>query len=176
MAASYFLLLAQKKVTKEKGTLGAAALEGTRRAKALGPRFRGDDETWIASSLLLRFGDRDCRALLFPGPSRPRRAGGGNCRVHRTRSRAGCARVRCQYRDVLSADPVACSRSRRGMDAPATAAARVSFSLVTFFWTSKRKSPADRDVRRTTHGREPVLEATLNPKRRTNTIPTQPSP
>ena len=89
MATSYFLLLAQKKVTKEKGTLGtarspvarvrygrtgsanrpsmassrigaihradrvrstrlirppfAAALEGTAKAKALGPRFRGDD-------------------------------------------------------------------------------------------------------------------------------------
>jgi len=28
------------------------------------------------------------------------------------------------------------------MDARVTAAARVSFSLVTFFWTSKRKSPA----------------------------------
>jgi len=90
------------------------------------------------------------------------------------RSRAGCARVRCQYRDVLSADPVACSRSRRGMDAPATAAARVSFSLVTFFWTSKRKSPADRDVRRTTHGREAVIAKT--PERHASLALTLPSP
>jgi hypothetical protein len=29
------------------------------------------------------FCGRDCRALLFPGPSRPRRAGGGNSRAER---------------------------------------------------------------------------------------------
>ena len=183
LAAGYFLLLAQKKVTKENGTLGAAPLaaravrygrtgsakrpsmasrpnrrDPSRRPRAghaAGPSalrrgFRGDPEEqrrWVPASAgttkpgspRLCFCGRDCRALLFPGPSRPRRAGAGNCRVHRTRSRAGCARVRCQYRDVLSADPAACSRSHAGMDARVTAAARVPFSLVTFFWASKRK-------------------------------------
>ena len=32
-------------------------------------------------------------------------------------ARAGCARVRCLYMDVLSANPGACSRSHAGMDA-----------------------------------------------------------
>src|SRR5512142_3091463 len=104
MVAGYFLLLAQKKVTKENGTLGAApspmarvrygrtgsagrpsmasrpnrrdpsrarvqstrlvhppfaaALEGTRRAKALGPAFAG------TTKLFFCFCGRDCRALL----------------------------------------------------------------------------------------------------------------
>jgi len=47
------------------------------------------------------------RSALFPGPSRPRRAGGGKVAK---RSPAGCRRVRRQYMDVLSANPGACSR------------------------------------------------------------------
>ena len=88
----------------------------------------------ISDSLLLRQG---LPRSALPGPSRPRRAGGG---LVAKRSPAGCRRVRPQHMDVLWANPGACSRSRRGMDAPATAAARVPFSLVTFFWASKRKA------------------------------------
>ena len=57
----------------------------------------------------------------------------------RQRSPAGSRRVRRQYKDVLSANPAACSRSLPGKDARQTATARVPFSLVTLFWASKRK-------------------------------------
>ena len=50
----------------------------------------------------------DC--ALLSGPVRVRRAYGGNVAQ---RSRARCARVCSQYRDVLSANPVVRSRSRR---------------------------------------------------------------
>ena len=143
MAASYFLLLAQKKVTKEKGTLGFAPspkargrcgwtgsahrascpvvrigavpraarasrgwsvhppplLRGNPKSQGAGSRFRGDDE-WVRVGYIRCFCGRDCRALLFRVPSRPRRAGVGNSRVRRTRARAGCARVRSRHRDV----------------------------------------------------------------------------
>src|SRR4051794_34334789 len=100
------------------------------------PAFAGTTERWfeaLASALLLR---QDCRALALPGPSRPRRAGEGKSRQ---RSPAGGRRVRRQHTDVLSANPAACSRSLPGRDARQTATARVPFSLVTFFWASKRK-------------------------------------
>ena len=54
-------------------------------------------------------------------------------------ARARCARVRCRHKDVPSANLRSRLRSRWGMDAPATADARVPFSLVTFSWASKRK-------------------------------------
>jgi hypothetical protein len=73
------------------------------------PLLRGDpkgaaketDMLHISGVAYIRcFCGRDCRALLFPGPSRPRRAGAGNSRVPRTRARAGCARVRSRHTDV----------------------------------------------------------------------------
>ncbi len=138
MAAGYFLLLAQKKVTKENGTLGSAPLAQRavrcgrtgsadrpsmacsrigaipRAARALrgfsvrpSPLLRGDPRArarWIAAFAGMtglgarrlysassingvaicgdtshRFCGRDCRALPCPDPSRPRRAGAGNC-------------------------------------------------------------------------------------------------
>ena len=118
-----------------------------------------------------RFCGRDCRALLYPGPSRPRRAGGGKAAK---RWPAGCRPLRREHTDVLPAKPSESLRSLPGRDARQTAAARVSFSLVTFFWTSKRKSPADRDVRRTTHGREAVIAKT--PERHASLALTLPSP
>jgi hypothetical protein len=130
--------VAQKKVTKENGNLGAApspsarvrygrtglakrpsmASRPNRRDPSRRPRaghaafpsalrrgFRGDPKSQGegAGSTLSRgrrnlgsrrfasascFCGRDCRALLFPGPSRPRRAGGGSAACFRTRARA----------------------------------------------------------------------------------------
>jgi hypothetical protein len=52
-------------------------------------------------------------------------------------SRAGCARVCRQHRDVLSANPGACSRSRRaGM--PVDRVLEGALSLVTFFGQAKK--------------------------------------
>src|SRR3954466_5190961 len=62
---SYFLLLVQEKVTKENSPF-AAALEGFEsesKAKALGPRFRGDDAILVRGALLLAL-------LLRQGPPR----------------------------------------------------------------------------------------------------------
>ena len=52
---------------------------------------------------------------------------------------AGCRPLRREYTDVLPAKPGATLRSHAGTDARVTADARVPFSLVTFFWASKRK-------------------------------------
>ena len=83
----------------------------------------------------LRFCGQDGRALLCPGPSRPRRGRGGKSP---TGARARCARVRCRHRDVPSANLRSVLAKSPGRS-PATAAARVPFSLVTFSWASKRK-------------------------------------
>ena len=83
----------------------------------------------------VRFCGRDCRALLFPGPSRPRRAGGGNSpKGHAQDARASDLGTRmCRERSPEPAR-VVCRHGCRQ-----TAAARVPFSLATFFWASKRK-------------------------------------
>src|SRR6476469_2667592 len=117
MVAGYFLLLAQKKVTKENGTLGFAPSaaprvrygrtgfahrpsmaccrnrrDPSRRPRAVhaafrppfaaaprGPESKSGSTAYMRHRIYTtgRFCGRDCRALLFPGPSRPRRAGGG---------------------------------------------------------------------------------------------------
>ncbi len=84
-----------------------------------------------------RFCGRDCRALLFPGPSRPRRAGAGSVAK---RWPAGCRPVRREHMDVLPANPGACSRSHARRDARVTADARVSFSWLLLFGQAKRSN------------------------------------
>ena len=142
LAAGYFLLLAQKKVTKENGTLGFApsplarvrygrtgsahraslpccpnrrdpsrrpraghaafpstlrrCSEGTRRAKRKKPTCRIYPMSHISGASAAGTAAL-CSSRV---PSRPRRAGAGNSRVHRTRARAGCARVRSRHMDV----------------------------------------------------------------------------
>ena len=66
-------------------------------------------------------------------------------------SRAGCARVCRQYTDVLPANPGTCSRSRRGMDAPATATSRVHF-FGYFLCASKESDSPARDGGRSPTG------------------------
>ncbi len=82
-----------------------------------------------------RFCGRDCRALLLPGPSRPRRAGAGSVAK---RWPAGCRPVRPQYTDVLWANPGACSRSSPAR-MPADRGREGVSLLVTSLWTSKEK-------------------------------------
>ncbi len=69
-------------------------------------------------------------------PSRPRQGLGGKAAK---RWPAGCRPLRREHTDVLPAKPSESLRSLPGMDARQTATARVPFSLVTFFWASKRK-------------------------------------
>ena len=180
MAASYFLLLAQKKVTKENGTLGYAPLaeravrygwtgsahgpsmarcpnrrdpsrrpraghaafpstlrrcsEGTRRAKRKKekkPTCRIYPVSHISGASAA--GTAALCSSGFPlgrGEGAKEKARQG--RAHDARAFAVGTRM-CRQR--TSAAP---SRSRRAR-CPATAAARVPFSLVTFSWASKRK-------------------------------------
>ena len=173
MAASYFLLLAQKKVTKEKGTLGfapspkarvrygrtgsahrascpvvriGAVPRAARASRGFSvhppPLLRGNPRAKQSGSesrrvgYIRRFCGRDCRALLFRVPSRPRQGLGGKAAK---RWPAGCRPLRREHTDVLQAKPSGHLRSHAGRDARVTAAARVPFSWVTFFWASKRK-------------------------------------
>ena len=53
-------------------------------------RKRERGQSSLRRDQVSRFCGRDCRALLFPGPSRPRRAGGGNSRE------AGARRMRAR--------------------------------------------------------------------------------
>ena len=181
MAASYFLLLAQKKVTKENGTLGFAPL--AERAVRYGwtgfahrssmaccrnrrdPSRRPRAEHAAGPSALRRCSEGTRRAKrkkrkkptcrIYPMshisgasaagtaalcssrvPSRPRQGLGGKAAK---RWPAGCRPLRREHMDVLPAKPSESLRSLPGMDARQTATARVPFSLVTFFWASKRK-------------------------------------
>src|SRR5580765_8557146 len=131
MAASYFLLLAQKKVTKEKGTLGFAPSpkarvrcgrtgSAHRPSMACCPNRRGPSRRPRAvhaafPSTLRRYSEgkskgknrrvayircfcgRDCRALLFRVPSRPRQGLGGKAAK---RWPAGCRPLRREHMDV----------------------------------------------------------------------------
>jgi len=73
---------------------------------------------------------------------------GGRRSIRPAGARAGRARVRRQRMDALSANPDRRSRTRRA-GCPEGGAVGVSFSLVSFSWTSKRKKPARRDAGRT---------------------------
>ncbi len=214
MAASYFLLLAQKKVTKENGTLGFAPLaeravrygrtgsahrpsmarcpnrrdpsrrpraghaagpsalrrcsEGTRRAK----RKKETDVSDISDVAYIRcFCGRDCRALLFRVPSRPRQGLGGKAAK---RWPAGCRPLRREHTDVLPAKPSESLRSRTGMDARATADARAcSLWLLSLARARESDSAARMAVEKHTDVSR-LSRQRHNPN--ANTIPTQPSP
>ncbi len=199
MAAGYFLLLAQKKVTKENGTLGSAPLakravrcgrtgsadrpsmacsrigaipraarvrctrlfrspsaaaqrgpesksigkmdSGLRRNDGLGVRriyaASPINGVVICGGTSRRFCGRDCRVLLYPGPSRPRRAGAGNCR-EAVAGRMPASSTRVQGR--APGEPGACSRSHAGMDARVTATPRVSFLWLLSFGQAKESN------------------------------------
>src|SRR5262249_36051556 len=92
----------------------------------------------------------------LPGPSWPRRAGGGNSRVHRTRARAGMRAGPITAQDVPQSDPGACSRSRRA-GCPTTADARVCFLWLLSFAQAKESNSAARMADEKAQGREPVL-------------------
>ncbi len=175
MAASYFLLLAQKKVTKEKGTLGFAPL--AERAVRYG-RTGSAHRPSMACCPNRRDPSRRPRAGHAAGPSALRRYSEGTRRARaKERKKPTCRIYPVLLRQGLprSALPgplsAAASRWRKSRDSdrrqdagefdlstgtccgrtpePArevcrhgcrqTAAARVPFSLVTFFWASKRK-------------------------------------
>ena len=99
------------------------------------PRSRAEPQQRSLRRFCSCFCGQDGRALLLPGPSRPRRGRVGKSpkgRAHDARAFAVGTRM-CRQRTSAAA-----SRSRRAR-CPATAAARVPFSLVTFSWASKRK-------------------------------------
>ena len=97
---------------------------------------------------------------------RPSAAAGGG-RSGPQGERDGSRSLRRQHTDVLSAQPAAV-RGPRAQDARVAPLQGLPFSLVTFSWASKRKSPARRDAGRTHHGRESVVA----PKRTTERPPT----
>ncbi len=81
-------------------------------------------------------------------------AGGG--RSGPQGERDGSRSLRRQHMEVLSAQPAA-DRGPRAQDAREATLQGLPFSLVTFSWASKRKTPARRDAGRTHQGRESVL-------------------
>ncbi len=179
-AAGYFSLLAQKKVTKENGTLGSAplaqrAVRCGRTGSAHRPslaccRNRRDPSRRPRVARLVRSpfaasqrGPKSC-----PHPSPLPRAGEGTRRAStcasaagtaalrssraplgrgeqaqdqsRQRWPAGCRPVRREHRDVLPANPGACSRSHARRDARVTADARVSFLWLLSFGQAKESN------------------------------------
>jgi hypothetical protein len=89
-------------------------------------------------SIALASAHMEC--ALLPGPVRARRAHGGKVAQ---RSRAQCARVRSQHTDVLSANPVVRSRSRRA-GCPQTAPGGCPFFGLLFFGQAKKSDPLGR--------------------------------
>ena len=174
LAAGYFLLLAQKKVTKEKGhprirALGCA--EGSLRADG----FRPQAIPGLLSKSARSLAPPACGARgwsVRPSPllrGNPRAKSGSTGYMRQAASAAGTAAL-CSSRAPLGRgeqveETAACTARGRAQDARAsdlgtgtcrertpeparvvcrqgcrqTAAARVPFSLVTFFWASKRK-------------------------------------
>ena len=121
------------------GKSGAIPRAAPRGARALSvrpsPRHRGTQEQERSTSLLLRQGLP--RSSFAPGSLSAAASGA------QEKARRGARRMRARSLSVhgrtVSEPPERCSRSHAGMDARATAAARVPFSLVTFSWASKRK-------------------------------------
>ncbi len=123
------------------------------------PAFAGMTKVVCSSALcLLRQGlPRSCSSRV---PSRSRRAGGGKVAK---RSPAGCRRVCGQYRDVLSANPGACSRSRRAW-MPVDRDLEGALSWVTFFGQAKKVTRPPRMAGETTQGRGAVFATTPKDK------------
>jgi hypothetical protein len=179
MAASYFLLLAQKKVTKENGTLGFAPLAeravrygwtgfAHRPSMACCRNRRDPSRARVRCTRLFR----PPSAAAQRGPESQKEQAPHICDIaymRRTASAAGTAAL-CSSRAPLGRgeqveEKPACTARGRAQDARAsdlgtgmcrertpeparevcrhgcrqTATARVPFSLVTFFWASKRK-------------------------------------
>ncbi len=82
-----------------------------------------------------RFCGRDCRALLFPGPSRPRRAGAGNCR-EAVAGRMPASSTSVHGRTVGEPRSLLAQFAGR---TPANRGREGVFLLVTSLWTSKEK-------------------------------------
>jgi hypothetical protein len=105
------------------------------------------------TSLLFSFCGRDCRALLFQGPSRPRRAGGGKARRGARRdARAFDVSTRTYCRRTPQP-----ARAVTGHGCPVTAGARGSFLWLLSFGQAKESNSAARMAVETTHGRESVF-------------------
>ncbi len=214
MAAGYFLLLAQKKVTKENGTLGSAPLaqravrcgrtgfthrpsmaccrnrrDPSRRPRAVhtafsvrpSPRLRGDpgacphpsplpragEGTWCASTWKASASAAGTAALsLFPGPSRPRRAGAGIARRGARTMRARSTRAQ----GCAPGEPRSLLAKSLGHGCRATADARVSFLWLLSFGQAKESNRSPWMADQTTHGRESVLARTPKTKERKSKI------
>ncbi len=124
------------------------------------------------------FCGRDCRALRS---SRVPLGRGEQAQEKPEGARAGCARVRREHRDVLPANPGACSRSHARMDARVTADARVSFLwLLSFGQAKERNRPpwmADEkhtDVSRLSRERRKKMKSIRASAR--SVVPRSPSP
>ena len=121
-------------------------LRGDLKSKAKEGKKKDPDVSHISGVAYIRcFCGRDCRALLYRVPSRPRRAGAGIA----ARS-AGARRMRARDRD------------REG-----------AFFFGYFLLGKQKKVTGRQDGGRRTQGRESVLAT--KPEQQTNTIPTQPS-
>ena len=161
--AGYFLLLAQKKVTKEKGTLAAAVLPGipARETTRAGYGVRRQYVRVLSSNSpascrrsLRGFssacsprprGAREERSAAVPAaealgfcswvPLKRRRRADGSAACTARGRREGSRRFGCRPWMACQPNPFA----RSGTLARGGAAPRALFSLVTFFCTSKRK-------------------------------------
>jgi len=119
------------------GKSGAIPRAAPRGARALSvrpsPRHRGTQDQEQSTS---RFCGRDCRAvLLFPGPSRPRRAGAG-------KARRGARRMRARSLPVHGrtvSEPRSLLAKSRGHGCPRDRGREGAFLLVTSLWASKEK-------------------------------------
>src|SRR5690348_11272020 len=136
------------------------ALTRVRRTRASSvrpsPRHRGTPRSKAESKnalLCLGFCGQDGRALLLPGPSRPRRGRAGKSpkgRAHDARAFA-VGTGTCRQRTSGAA-----SRRRRAR-CPATAAVWVPFSWLLLFGQAKRSDPLAWMASGKTHGREAVF-------------------
>ena len=110
-------------------------------SKGAGSRLSPGRRPWGAFRIrvlrfLLGFCGQDGRALLLPGSLS---AAARTRRKKPAGARAGCARVRCQAMDGLSANLRSVLAKSRGHGCPCDRGREGVFSLVTFSCTSKRK-------------------------------------